>query len=80
MKLKQSKAYWCLVVDIQYVYVIVCMCVEGGIGLEASMQGWVHCVTAHVHSPPSVCARLCMFSFFALLRNEIVETCPPNAF
>ena len=69
----------------------VCMCMllcmyRGGEWAPSQKAGWVHCVTAHVHSPPSIPASLCMFSsfFFSLFSpaedTEIVETCPPDTF
>ena len=58
------------------------MCMyKGGDWAGSQKAGWVHCVTAHVHSPPSIPASLCMFYFFfPSLRSEIVEICRPNTF
>ncbi len=47
-----------------YVYVM-CM-YKGGDWAQSQKAGWVHCVTAHVHSPPSIPASLCMFIFSSL--------------
>lgn len=43
--------------------VCYCVCIGDEIGLKARKQGG-YTVTAHVHSPPSTPASLCMFHFF----------------
>lgn len=61
---RQSQACLCvgMCVCVCYVYVM-CMC-KGGDWAQSQKAGWVHCVTAHVHLPPSIPASLCMFYFF----------------
>lgn len=45
------------------VYTCYRVCIGEGTGLKAKRQGGYN-VTAHVHSPPSAPASLCMFNFF----------------